>query len=241
MYVSAVLTKLMDGGWLPFAISLILAFIMFGWYNGRQKKLAYELSHKIDVDQLQSLLLEPEVRRVPGLCFFYTKLDEGMPPVLGHYVKNMKCLHSVTIFTTLRCLLVPKVSSQERVVVRKMGIEGVYGCAIHYGYADALDLEGDSLVSQVAESLKQALSTKEFLSTDPVVIQKQVAQLDAAKQVGVVHVRGRTNFYMGKNSGWFDRLILTFYEVMHKCCRPALPLVGIPLTQQVEVGMLYEA
>ncbi|XVE85546.1 hypothetical protein DITRI_Ditri17bG0098900 [Diplodiscus trichospermus] len=52
VYVSAVLTKLPEGGWIPFAISFILAFIMFGWYYGRQRKIEYELTHRIDVERL---------------------------------------------------------------------------------------------------------------------------------------------------------------------------------------------
>ncbi|KAL4303548.1 hypothetical protein GQ457_10G028370 [Hibiscus cannabinus] len=33
VYTSAVLTEIPDGGWIPIAISFILAFIMFGWYH----------------------------------------------------------------------------------------------------------------------------------------------------------------------------------------------------------------
>ena len=35
VYVSAVCTKIYEGGWIPFAISFILAVIMFGWFYGR--------------------------------------------------------------------------------------------------------------------------------------------------------------------------------------------------------------
>ncbi|KAL2545803.1 putative potassium transporter 17 [Forsythia ovata] len=62
----------------------------------------------------------------------------------------------------------------------------------------------------------------------------------AAKLAGVVHVRGKTRFYIGKNCSWFDRTMLAFYEVLHSNCRPALPALGIPLPQRIEVGMLYE-
>lgn len=34
IYVSAVFTKIAEGGWIPFAISFILAIIMFGWFYG---------------------------------------------------------------------------------------------------------------------------------------------------------------------------------------------------------------
>jgi KUP system potassium uptake protein len=41
-YVSAVFTKIPEGGWLPFSVSMILALIMFVWYYGRQRKTEYE-------------------------------------------------------------------------------------------------------------------------------------------------------------------------------------------------------
>ncbi|KAG6766020.1 hypothetical protein POTOM_030084 [Populus tomentosa] len=117
VYSSAVLSKIPEGGWIPFAISFILAFIMFGWFYGRQKKIEYELTHKIDLGRLGLLLSEPGIQRVPGLCFFYSNIQDGLTPIPGHYIKNMKSLHKVTIFTTLRYLLVPKVAAHERIVV----------------------------------------------------------------------------------------------------------------------------
>ncbi|CAL5427734.1 unnamed protein product [Camellia sinensis] len=38
VYVSAVSTKIPQGGWIPFAISFILAFIMFGWFYGSTER-----------------------------------------------------------------------------------------------------------------------------------------------------------------------------------------------------------
>ncbi|MCI34057.1 putative potassium transporter 17-like, partial [Trifolium medium] len=36
----------------------------------------------------------------------------------------MKSLHKVTVFTTLRYLLVPKVAPHERIVIRKSNLKG---------------------------------------------------------------------------------------------------------------------
>lgn len=242
VYVSAVLTKIHEGGWIPFAISLILALIMFGWFYGRQRKMDYELTHKIDLGRLEMLLSEPGVQRVPGLCFFYTNIEDGLTPILGHYVKNMKSLHKVTIFTTLRYLLVPKVAPHERIVVKKLGLKGVYGCVIHYGYADSLNLEGDDFVSQVTDCLRMHIQNcSGCLRSNPQEVQEQISAFEEAKLAGVVHIRGKTKFYVGKNCSWFDRIMLAFYEVMHSNCRSALPAPGMSPTQQIEVGMLYEA
>ncbi|KAF8389651.1 hypothetical protein HHK36_024170 [Tetracentron sinense] len=241
VYVSAVFTKILEGGWIPFAISFILAFIMFGWFYGRQRKIEYEMNHKINLDRLGILLLDPDIQRVPGLCFFYSNIQDGVTPILGHYIKSMRSLHKVTVFTTLRYLLVPKVAKHERIVIHKLGLEGVYGCVIKYGYADSLNLEGDNFVSQVTDSLRALLQKSSSRLPIPMSMEEEMLELEQAKLAGVVHIRGKTRFHVGKNSGCFDKTMLAFYEVLHGNCRSALPALGIPLPQRIEVGMLYES
>lgn len=242
VYVSAVFMKIPEGGWIPFAISFLLAFIMFGWFYGRQRKIIYELTHKITLDRLQLLLSDPSVHRVPGVCFFYSNIQDGLTPTLGHYIKNMKSLHQVTIFTTLRYLLVPNVAPHERIMVKKTGIRGIYGCVIQHGYADLLTLKGDDFFSEVTRSLQAHIQDNSgFQQSDLLEIQEELYVLEEAKGVGMVHIRGKTRFYVGENCGWFDRLMLAFYEVLHNNCRSALPALGVSLPKRIEVGMLYEA
>ncbi|CAK8578273.1 unnamed protein product [Lathyrus sativus] len=241
VYVSAVFTKFAEGGWVPFAISLTLAFIMFGWFYGRQRKIDYELTHKITFERLEYLLADCSVQRVPGLCFFYSNIQDGLTPILGHYIKNMKSLHKVAVFTTLQYLLVPKVAPHERIVIKKSNLEGVYCCVIQYGYADALNTEGSNFVDQVINNLKIHIQNcpGNLLSDSQKI--EEVSSLEEARLAGVVHVRGKTRFYIGLNCGWFDKIMLAFYEVMHSNCRSGLPALGISLKQRMEVGMLYEA
>ena len=193
VYVSAVFTKFLEGGWIPFAISLILAFIMFGWFYGRQRKMEYELNHKISLDTLELLLSNSTVQRIPGFCFFYTNIQDGLTPVLGHYIKNMKSLHKVTMFTTLSHLLVPKVALHERIVVNKLGLKGVYRCVIQYGYADSHNLGGDDLVIQVIDCLRAHIQKESTggLSLVSPEIEEEILELEEARQSGVVHIRGQ--------------------------------------------------
>ncbi|KAE8654727.1 putative potassium transporter 17 [Hibiscus syriacus] len=226
-------------GWSPFAISIILAFIMLGWYYGRWRKIQYELTHKID---LGVLLSDTSVQRVPGLCFFYSNIQNGLTPILGHYIKNTRSLHKVTIFTTLRYLLVPKVAPQERIVVKKLGLRVVYACVIQYGYADSLNLQGDDFVGQVMDSLRVHIENSSgCLPSDLTLGREEISELREAEIAGVIHVLGKARFYIGKNTSLFDRLMLAFYEVLHNNCRSALPALGVPLPQRLEVGMFYEA
>jgi len=240
VYVSAVLTKILEGGWLPFAISVILASIMFGWYYGRQRKAEYEMTNKITLECLGGLLSKSEVQRVPGLCFFYSNIQDGLTPILGHYINNMRSLHKVTIFTTLRYLLVAKVAPHERIIIRKLGLTGLYGCIIQYGYADSLNPEGDDIVSQVTQSLRAHIENN--LDGLPLgYIEEEIKQLEEAKSLGAVHVRGKTRFYIGMETSRFDKILLSFYEFLHNNCRSALPMMGIPLQQRMDIGMLYKA
>ncbi|XP_071927798.1 probable potassium transporter 17 isoform X1 [Coffea arabica] len=240
VYVSSVFTKIPEGGWIPFAISLILAFIMFGWFYGRQRKMEYELTNRIDMDRLKTLLSDPGIQRVPGLCFFYTKIQDGLTPVFGHYLKNMKSLHNIIVFTTLRYTMVAKVPPHERIIASKLGLKGVYGCIIQYGYADSLSLEGVDFVLQVTDGLQNHVRDLFDQAQSTTSLDEEIADIKEAKLAGVVHVRGKTRFHISKSSSWFDRNMIAFYEVLHSNCRSALPALGIPLPHCIEVGMRYE-
>ncbi|TVU09760.1 hypothetical protein EJB05_43255, partial [Eragrostis curvula] len=239
-YVSAVFTKIPEGGWLPFAVSLILALIMFVWYYGRQRKFEYEMANKVTVERLSELLASPEVQRVPGLCFFYSNIQDGLTPVVGHYIKNMSSLHTVTVFVTLRHLLVAKVARRDRIQIKRLGPKGVYGCIIQYGYADNLGLEGggDDLAAQVTSCLRQHIETVTDLRS-AVSTEAELAQVEMARSAGEVHVRGKMRLYVGKDAGWFDRVMLGSYEFLHGICRSGLPALGTPLQRRVEIGMFY--
>ncbi|XP_058766743.1 probable potassium transporter 17 [Vicia villosa] len=154
MYVSAVLPNFAEGGWIPLGISLILTFIMFAWFYGRHKKIMYELTHKITFDRLEDFLVESNVQRVPGLSLFYSNIQDGLNPVLGHYIKNTRSLHKIVVFTTLRYILVPKVAPHERIVIKKLNLKGAYCCVFQYGFADVLNTEGSDFADQVITYLK---------------------------------------------------------------------------------------
>ncbi|KAK8952325.1 putative potassium transporter 17 [Platanthera zijinensis] len=239
IYVSATFTKIPEGGWLPFVVSIILAFMMFVWYYGRQRKIEYEIENRITVDHLRGLLSSLEIQRATGLCFFYTNIQEGLTPVLGHYVSNMRSLHKVTIFTTFRYLMVPKVNLSERVIIRKLGIDGLYGCIIQYGYADSLNVERDDYVSLVTNSLKEHI-WQNFDGSSPNALKEEISQLANAALLGIVHVRGKTRFHIDKHTRLQEKILLGFYEFLHGNCRSALPAIGFPLQGIMEIGMLYK-
>ena len=85
------------------------------------------MANKVTLERLGELLAGPDVHRVPGLCFFYNNMQEWLTPVLAHYIRNMRLLHKVTVFLTLRYLLVARVDAKDRVPIQRLGPSGVYG------------------------------------------------------------------------------------------------------------------
>ena len=97
-YLSVVLTKIPQGGWLPLMVSIIFTLIMISWNYGRQKKFDYETKNKLNKKALGQVLSGIGDMRVPGVCFFYTDLFHGVPPIVNHYVRNVRTLHQVCIY-----------------------------------------------------------------------------------------------------------------------------------------------
>lgn len=91
-YFSVVLMKIPQGGWLPFLLSIFFTLIMTTWNYGRQKKFHYETKHKLSKKAFGQLLGSLGDHRVPGVCFFYTSLFHGVPPIVDHYVRNVGAL-----------------------------------------------------------------------------------------------------------------------------------------------------
>jgi KUP system potassium uptake protein len=164
----------------------------------------------VTVEGLGELLASPKVQRVLGLCFFYSNIQDGLTPVVGHYIKNMSSLHTVTVFVTLRYLLVAKIAQRDRIQITRLGHNGVCGCTIQYGYADnlGLDNDGDDLAAQVTNNLRWHIQT----TTGRYSTEAELAAVEAARIVSEVHVRGKLRLYVGKEAGWFDRILLGSYD-----------------------------
>lgn len=257
IYLSSVLTKVPQGGWLPFAVSIVFAVIMFSWNYGRQKEIEYEVKNNIDLDSLDTLLSDQGIQRVPGLCFFYSHILHGVPPIVGHYVKNVGSLHKVVVIITLRYVPVKTILPEKRFLVDGLGYKGVYRCIAQYGYSDSFSIEVDGFMDQVINSVElyikssvgeqvdkstylSNLALEDSISSFPSV-QENISDLENAKRAGVVHVVGKARFQIGKGIGWFDRILLgKIYKVLHRNCRSSMAVLKVPPRSYVEIGMIYE-
>jgi KUP system potassium uptake protein len=252
VYFTAVLNKVPQGGWVPFATACFFLTISLCWNYGRRKKYRYEMNHKMSLDCLGSLLSSSGTQRVPGICFFYSDLAHGIPPIITHYVKNVRTLHQVLVLTTIRFLPVRTVSPEERFFVGRVGFKGVYRCVARYGYQDVLDYKDGEYRKQMIQSLKAYLEIQpeptavEFRNPS---LQRSIAahnmedlvELGRACEHDPVYVVGKVTVRTRGSANWLERLAINKgYAFLRIVCRSAIKELHIPPANYLEVGMLYE-
>ncbi|KAM0870940.1 hypothetical protein ACQ4PT_039706 [Festuca glaucescens] len=154
VYMSSLMNKMAQGGWVPFAITAFFLSITLSWTYGRKKKSEYEAGHMITTDELAGIVARSA--RVPGVCFFFTDLMNGVPPIVRHYAEHTGSLRELLVFVTVRTLPVTSVLPEERFLVAAMDEvpAGVYRCVAQYGYMDTQDMEGDEFLESIVAALK---------------------------------------------------------------------------------------
>lgn len=138
LYVSSVLFKTTQGGWVPLVIAAVCGTIMFTWHYGTLKRYEYEIQNKISVGWLLGLGPSLGLVRVPGIGLMYTDLAHGVPPLFSHFVTNLPAIHSTLVFVCIKYLPVNIVPPEERFLIRRIGTKAysMYRCAARYGYKD---------------------------------------------------------------------------------------------------------
>ncbi|KAI5081913.1 hypothetical protein GOP47_0001656 [Adiantum capillus-veneris] len=141
VYFTANLYKFTEGGWLPVAFTSILIVTMAVWHYVTSRKYKFESDNKVSMMSLVSRL-ESDLRlsRVPGIGLMYTQLVQGVPPIFDLFVDNMKALHSVIVFVSVKHLPISSVPLEERFLVRRVGSKEyrMYRTMVWYGYMDSL-------------------------------------------------------------------------------------------------------
>ena len=230
-FMTSLLQKIPQGGWVPFAISALFMVVMMSWKYGRSKKTTYEAHNKMSVTELDDALSGSNgFCRTPGVCFFFTDLVYGIPPIIRHYIQQTNSVREIMVLVTIRTLPIKTITPTERLYVQKLGRYGVYQCLIQFGYKDVEDMNGaeyaDSIVAKLVE-----------LIDDPNEVQK----IQSAVKRGIVFVTRRTILKANKKSGMLARFTIDYlYRFLQKNSRSAFPMLQTPSQATMQVGMLYE-
>ncbi|GFQ05703.1 potassium transporter 5 [Phtheirospermum japonicum] len=242
-YLSSVLYKFDQGGYLPLAFASFLMTVMFVWNYVYRKRYYYELDHKISHEKLREIVEGTSSHeRLPGLAFFYSELVHGIPPIFKHYVENVPALHSVLVFVSFKSLPISKVPIEERFLFRGVqankGIQ-VFRCVVRYGYKDVRNHEEGPFERLLFERLK------EFVMEDHLVglssENEEIEGLDKAWRCGVVHLVGEHEVVAAEGANIAKRVLVDYaYNFLKRNLRQSNRVFDIPQKRMLKVGMTYE-
>lgn len=134
-FFTANILKVLEGGWLPLLMAMILFVVMWTWVRGYRI-----LSQKIrreDTDLAwlaRKLEAKPPIR-VPGTAVFLSADTDLAPTCLMHNLKHNRVLHERNIILSIKTRNVPRVARHERVEIDRS--DPMFTKVIaHYGFME---------------------------------------------------------------------------------------------------------
>jgi KUP system potassium uptake protein len=111
-------SKFMSGGWVPFAMALVLFTLFTTWNRGRRRLMAGVLSQTMTVDQFLQEAREPTV--LSGTAFFLSPDPHGIPYVLHHQWLRRHIVYDTVVLLTIMHAPQPYVHPDKRVEIEDL-------------------------------------------------------------------------------------------------------------------------
>ncbi|KAG6601682.1 putative potassium transporter 12, partial [Cucurbita argyrosperma subsp. sororia] len=159
IYLSAVLSKIREGGWLPLAFASVFLSVMYIWNYGSVLKYQSEVREKISTDFLFELGSTLGTVRVPGIGLLYNELVQGIPAIFGQFLLTLPAIHSTIVFVCIKYVPIPVVPQEERFLFRRVGPKDyhIFRCIARYGYKDVRKEDHHAFEQLLMESLEKFL------------------------------------------------------------------------------------
>ena len=212
-FVVANTAKVLQGGWFPVVLGIVLFTLLRTWRRGRE--LLHDEVQKEGIQLtsfLPGLMLAPPVR-VSGTAIFMTADKGVVPHALLHNLKHNKVLHERNVFLTVETLQTPYAPPEQSLKITSIG-EDFWRVVIRFGFMERPD---------VPRVLMRSCD-KGGIHFDP---------------METTYFASRETIVAGRHRGmpvWRDLL----FAFMHRNAAPATGFFRIPGNRLVELGAQVE-
>jgi KUP system potassium uptake protein len=215
VFVTANMTKLIEGGWFPLVLAAVIAFLMLTWRSG-WKLLEQERSklRQREGDFVAWVLDTPPIR-LPGAAAIFTASTTGIPLALTHHLRHNRVLHERVLLVACITTDEPRVDPAQRIKLVSV-CAGITRVLFYFGFMEAPD---------VMEGLTLACREPELQGIDPRNITyyfRRVMVIPNNKIPGM--------------AVWRKSL----FAMMHLNANLPAAYFGVPAAQVVEVGLELE-
>ena len=120
MFLSANLTKLVDGGYVPVMLAATMCLLVWSWVRGSAHVKQKAADSAIGLTKLIAMLTKSQPIAVPGTAVFLTQDLETAPSALLHNLKHNRVLHSQNFIVTVAFAPTPTVSDANRISLERL-------------------------------------------------------------------------------------------------------------------------
>jgi KUP system potassium uptake protein len=212
VFFAANAVKVLEGGWFPLLIGVVMFTLMVTWKAGRRLMAERMRDESIElVPFIESIFISPPVR-VSGTAVFLSAEKGSTPFALLHNLKHNKVLHEQNLFVTVLHHEVPWIGFGRRCEVEPLGHD-CWQVTLHFGFKNDPDVpEALKLLAGRGIALDD-METSYFLSRDTVI-----------------------PTFGGGMALWRERL----FASMHRNAAGAADFLNLPTNRIVELGTKVE-
>jgi KUP system potassium uptake protein len=165
-FVSANLTKVAEGGWVPLVAGAAVFILMESWRTGRAAMLQQLERGTISLPVfIQSMAQET---KVPGTAVYLSRRNDVVPLSMLHNVKHYHLLHERNVILHIETAQVPRVTAAQRALVTDLG-SNFYRIDLHYGFMQQPNIPSALASCTAGEPGFDMMQTSFFLSRVTVV------------------------------------------------------------------------
>jgi KUP system potassium uptake protein len=216
VFVTANMTKLIEGGWFPLLLACVIAFLMLTWRAGWQLLEQERTKLRQREDEFIEWVVATPPIRLSGAAAIFTAATTGIPLGLTHHLRHNRVLHERVFFIASIIVDAPRVEPAERIKIVPVGA-GISRLLFYFGFMET---------PNVMEALKHGcLDQPELHGIDPEDITyyfRRVMVVASDKTSGM--------------SVWRKSL----FAAMHLNANLPAAYFGVPATQVIEVGLEVE-
>jgi KUP system potassium uptake protein len=162
-FLSANLLKVVEGGWMPLALGVLVMGVMYTWRRG--SRLLFEKTRRLETP-LESLVKSLEKKppaRVPGTAVFLTSDPVSAPTALLHSLKHYKVLHEKNVILTIETTDTPRIDPAERVRIEPVG-QTFSRVVLRFGFMETPNVPRALAIARKLGWQFDIMSTSFFLS-----------------------------------------------------------------------------
>jgi KUP system potassium uptake protein len=215
LFFASTSTKLLDGGWFPLLIALIVAFLMLTWRKGEEimDRIRLEVRQR-SKELIERIKTDPPFR-IPGTAVVLGRMTSGVPLALTQNLRHNHVLHEKLLLVAVTMTETPRVSAEDRAVVTPLSDE-ITRVQLNFGFMEHPD---------VPKALELAVGRSQIAPCDP---------------ERVTYFTGHeTIIPTGRRRG-MARWRKKVFAFMHHNAQRAGAYFKIPTAQIMEIGIEFE-